>query len=105
MLIVLTSCNKQSALLDNIFLFMTIFEVIVQAYRDKGCTSTISTECGFLFFLFLYASCKFFRIFFIASFALSNLPRVLICTLYFVTFVKSGNIRDVSEKFVKHNWR
>lgn len=74
-----------------------------QVYCDEGCTSAIFTECSLLnFFSFFICLLQFF----IASFALSNLPRVLIFTLYFVTFVKSGNIiKDVSERFVKRNWR
>lgn len=56
-------------------------------------------------FFFFIRFLQFFRIFFVASFALSNLPRVLIFTLYFVTFVKIENIRDVNGNFVKHDWR
>lgn len=74
-----------------------------RVYCDEGCTSAIFTECSLLNF-FSFFIC--FLQFFMASFALSNLPRVLIFTLYFVTFVKSGNIiKDVSERFVKRNWR
>lgn len=80
-----------------------------RVYCDEGCTSAIFTECSlFNFFLFLYAFCNFFAF---SSQHLSHcliylINCVLIFTLYFVTFLKSGNIiKDVSERFVKRNWR